>query len=158
MVKTCSHVEKPRCLIIAFLTNIMGSVSVSDSASDYDTCSLTNVKAYINSTEYPYENFSESFDKNMFTVFYQNYVDFQKYYYERLNAHPCLSREKFKKLGPFICINCLRQNDYVKTFSVDLRIEFESESNFPANTAAYCLVIHDRVIQYNPFTVEVRKI
>lgn len=159
MVKTCSQVEKPRCLILAFLTNTSGSggTSSSDSDSDYDTCSLTNVKAYINSIEYPYENFNESFDKNMFAMFYQNYVDFQKYYYERLNSYPCLSREQFKKLGPFICIDCSRQNDDAKTSSVDLRIEFESESNFPANTAAYCLVIHDRIIQYNPFTGEVRK-
>jgi hypothetical protein len=62
MVKTSSQVEKPKCLIIAFLTNIMGSVSTSNSTSDYETCSLTNVKAYINSTEYPYENFNESFN------------------------------------------------------------------------------------------------
>lgn len=158
MVKTCSQVEKPRCLIVAFMTNGMGSnTSVGDSEADFDTCSLSNIKAFINSTEYPYENFNESFDKNMFTMFYQNYVDFQKYYYERMNANPCLSREQFKKWGPFICIDCSRQNDDAKTSSVDLRIEFESENNFPANTAAYCLVIHDRVIQYNPFTGEVRK-
>ncbi|XP_008179323.1 uncharacterized protein LOC103308160 [Acyrthosiphon pisum] len=62
MVKTCSHVEKPRCLIIAFLTNTPGSVTDGYSG-DYDACSLTNVKAYINSVEYPYEDFNESFDK-----------------------------------------------------------------------------------------------
>jgi len=156
MVKTCSQVEKPRCLIIAFLTNAVGTVSDGYNA-DYDTCSLTNVKAYINSIEYPYENFNESFDKNLFTMFYQNYVDFQKYYYERANAQPYLTREKYKELGPFICIDCSRQNDDAKTSSVDLRIEFEAENNFPANTAAYCLVIHDRIIQYNPFTGDVRK-
>ncbi|KAL4120388.1 hypothetical protein QTP88_013088 [Uroleucon formosanum] len=157
MVKTCSQVEKPRCLIIAFLTNTPGSVSDGYSG-DYDACSLTNVKAYINSIEYPYEDFNESFDKNLFTMFYQNYVDFQKHYYERNNSQPCLSREKYKELGPFICIDCSRQTDDAKISNVDLRVEIEAANNFPANTAAYCLVIHDRVIQYNPFTGEVRKL
>jgi len=157
MVKTCSQVEKPRCLIIAFLTNTPGSVSDGYSG-DYDACSLTNVKAYINSVEYPYEDFNESFDKNLFTMFYQNYADFQKHYYERFTAQPCLTREKYKELGPFICIDCSRQTDDAKISNVDLRVEIEAANNFPANTAAYCLVIHDRVIQYNPFTGEVRKI
>lgn len=48
MVKTCSQMEKPRCLIIAFLTNSPGTVADGFNV-DYDTCSLTNVKAYINS-------------------------------------------------------------------------------------------------------------
>ena len=157
MVKTCSQVERPRCLIIAFLTNVPGTVADGYNV-DYDACSLTNVKAYINSVEYPYEDFNESFDKNLFTMFYQNYVDFQKHYYERFNAQPCLTREQYKELGPFICIDCSRQNDDAKTSSIDLRIEIEASNNFPAHTSAYCLVIHDRIVQYNPFTGEVRKI
>ncbi|XP_025192057.1 uncharacterized protein LOC112592259 [Melanaphis sacchari] len=156
MVKTCSQVEKPRCLIIAFLINSPGTVSDGYNV-DYDTCSLTNVKAYINSVEYPYEDFNKSFDKNLFTMFYQSYADFQKHYYERLDAQPCLTRQKYKKLGPFICIDCSRQNDDAKISNVDLRVEIEAEKYFLANTAAYCLVIHDRVIQYNPLTGEVRK-
>ncbi|KAL4104971.1 hypothetical protein QTP88_020246 [Uroleucon formosanum] len=93
MVKTCSQVERPRCLIIAFLTNASGTVANGYNV-DYDACSLINVKAYINSVECPYEDFNESFDKNLFTMFYQNYVDFQKHYYERFNAQPCLMREQ----------------------------------------------------------------
>jgi len=75
MVKTCSQVEKLRCLFIAFLTNTPEGVSDGYNG-DYDACSLTNVKAFINSIEYPYEEFNESFDNNLFTMFYQNYVDF----------------------------------------------------------------------------------
>lgn len=157
MVKSCSRVEKPRCLILAFLAKIPNALGASRGDS-FDTCSLTSIKAYINSVEYPYENFNESFDKNLFTMFYQSYADFQKYYYERLTSRPYLSREKYQEIGPFICIDCSRQNDDAKTSTIDLRIEFEAEKNFPANTTAYCLVFHDRVIQYSPFTGEVRKV
>jgi hypothetical protein len=115
-------------------------------APDFDTCSLTNVKTYINSVEYPYENYNESFDKDQFTMFYQGYADFQKYYFERMTAQLYLSKEKYKELGPFICIDCSRQNDDAKTSTIDLKIEFEAANNFPTDTSAYCLLIHDRVI------------
>ena len=157
MVKTCSRIERPRHLIIAFLKKNSGSFA-EGFASDFDTCSLSNIKAFINSVEYPYENFNESFDKNMYTMFYQGYADFQKHYYERTTAQPYLSREKYKEIGPFICIDCSRQNDDVKTSTIDLRLEIEAEKNFEVDTHAYCLIIHDRVIQYNPFSGEVRKI
>ncbi|XP_025407515.1 uncharacterized protein LOC112681478 [Sipha flava] len=44
MVKTCSRVEKPRCLIIAFLCKDSSHMA-EEFASDFDACSLTNVKA-----------------------------------------------------------------------------------------------------------------
>ncbi|KAF0762752.1 Uncharacterized protein FWK35_00006458 [Aphis craccivora] len=69
-----------------------------------------------------------------------------------------LMREKYKELGPFICIDCSRQNDDTKTSSIDLRVEIKAANNFQANTAAYCLIIHDRIVQYNPFTGEVKKL
>jgi len=41
---------------------------------------------------------------------------------------------------------------------VYVRIEFDCKENIPMNTTAYYLIIHDRVIQYNPLTNVVRKI
>ncbi len=49
-----------------------------------------------------------------------------------------------------------RQNDNVKTPTVDLRIEIETDTPFPASTSAYCLILHDQIITYNPFNGEVR--
>jgi len=40
MVKTCSQVERPRCIIIAFLTNAPSTVADGYNV-DYDACSLT---------------------------------------------------------------------------------------------------------------------
>ena len=33
--------------------------------------------------------------------------------------------------------------------NVDVRTEFDCKENIPANTTAYCLIIHDHVVQYN---------
>jgi len=53
---------------------------------------------------------------------------------------------------PFVIIDCSRQNKSIKSATVDVRIEFDCKENVPMNTTAYCLIIHDRVVQYNPLT------
>ncbi|KYN13158.1 hypothetical protein ALC57_14653 [Trachymyrmex cornetzi] len=60
--------------------------------------------------------------------------------------------------GPFAVIDCSRQNESVKSATVDVRIEFDCKENVPAYTTAYCLIIHDRVIKYCPLSNVVRKI
>ncbi|KYM85939.1 hypothetical protein ALC53_04348 [Atta colombica] len=54
--------------------------------------------------------------------------------------------------GANIIIDCSRQNELVKNGTVDVRLDFEYKKNVPANTTAYCFIIHDRVIQYNALT------
>ena len=52
--------------------------------------------------------------------------------------------------APLCVIDCSKQNDNLKTGSVDVRLEIETTDNIPAQTAAYCLLIFDNVIQYSP--------
>ncbi|KYM84799.1 hypothetical protein ALC53_05052 [Atta colombica] len=93
--------------------------NILQNASVFDACNLSNVKLYLNSDFYPYNDLNLDFD---FTV-----------------------------------IDCSRQNESIKSVT-DVRIEFDCKANVPANTTAYCLIIHDRVVQYNPLTNVVRKI
>ena len=46
----------------------------------------------------------------------------------------------------------------MKSGLVDIRLEFEAKENFPAQTAAYCLILHDRVIEYKPISDEIKKL
>ncbi|KNE86586.1 hypothetical protein PSTG_20052, partial [Puccinia striiformis f. sp. tritici PST-78] len=48
-------------------------------------------------------------------------------------------------------------NDNVKSSTVDLRIDFETDTVIPEKTSAYCLILHDQIITYNPFSGDVRK-
>ncbi|KAJ8917889.1 hypothetical protein NQ315_002581 [Exocentrus adspersus] len=45
--------------------------------------------------------------------------------------------------------NCSRQNESLKSGSVDIRLEFETHKNVPENTTAFCLILHDRLVHYN---------
>jgi len=62
-VKTMTQLEKPRFVIFALQTgrkNIM-----SQDSNIFDHCLLNNVKLYLNSEFYPYDNLNLDFDKNL---------------------------------------------------------------------------------------------
>ncbi|KYN39702.1 hypothetical protein ALC56_05905 [Trachymyrmex septentrionalis] len=136
-VKT-SQLEKPRYVIFALQT---GKRNVpSQNLSQFDVCNLTNVKLFLNSDFYPYDEFR--FRTQGAAILYDMYVKFQKTYYGYNNRDAMLSIFSF----------------LYKNATMDIRIEFECKENIPLNTTAYCLIIHDRVIEYNPLTNVIRKI
>lgn len=157
-VKTTSQLEKPRFVIFALQTDRKNSASKQ--ISEFDDCNLTNVKLYLNSDVYPYDNMNLNFEKNQWAILYEMYAQFQKsYYFKNGNdggAEPCLSPSNFKHFGPFVIIDCSHQSETVKTGAVDIRLEFETSQNVPDKTTAYCLILHDRLIKYNPLTSVVK--
>ncbi|KAL6254334.1 hypothetical protein P5V15_014383 [Pogonomyrmex californicus] len=155
-IKTATQLEKPRYVIFALQTsrkNVM-----AEDTSRFDDCNLTNVKLYLNSECYPYDDMHLDFDKNRWSVLYETYARFCKGYYGYEYLEPSLTVTSFLHNGPFVIIDCSRQNESVKSATVDVRLEFETKENVPMNTTAYCLIIHDRVVHYNPLTNVVRKI
>jgi len=155
-IKTATQLEKPRYVIFALQVgrkNIM-----SENTSRFDHCKLNNVKLYLNSECYPYDDMNLDFDKNRWSILYDMYARFCKNYYGYDYLEPNQTVTNFRQNGPFVIIDCSRQNESIKSATVDVRIEFDCKENVPMNTTAYCLIIHDRVVQYNPLTNVVRKI
>lgn len=155
-IKTATQLEKPRYVIFAMQTgrrNVM-----SDDVTSFNDCKLSNMKLYLNSEFYPYDDMNLDFEKNRWGILYDMYSRFIRSYYVQENVEPSLNVMNFLLYGPFVVIDCSRQNESIKNATVDVRIEFECRENVPANTSAYCLIIHDRVIQYNPLTNMVRKV
>ncbi|XP_025266370.1 uncharacterized protein LOC112638590 [Camponotus floridanus] len=100
----------------------------------------------------------QHFDKNKIAVLYDAYARFRRTYYGSANDETLLTMNKFLHCGPLVVIDCFLQNEAVKSATVDVRLEFDCKDNVPSNTTAYCLIIHDRVVEYNPLTNVVRKI
>lgn len=147
-VKTSMQMEKPRYIIIGFQTN---RKTLNADSSKFDYCKITNVKLYLNSETYPYDNLNVNFDNNQYEILYHMYANFQKSYLNR-DCDPLFDRKQFKESAPLVVIDCSKQVDGVKASQVDVRLEIETSDSFPANTVAYALIIHDRVIEYNPAT------
>ncbi|KAL4091098.1 hypothetical protein QTP88_025838 [Uroleucon formosanum] len=153
-VKTSNKLEKPRYVIIGFQTDRKNSSSKA--MSNFDHCKIKNLKVYLNSEVFPYEDFQSDFTKNKMATLYRAYAEFQKSYYGHDDVTPLLNRSDFKNLSPIAVVDMSRQNDNVKMSTVDLRIELEADEAFPTSTSAYCLILHDQIITYNPFNGEVR--
>ncbi|KAL4105018.1 hypothetical protein QTP88_020293 [Uroleucon formosanum] len=154
-VKSSSLLEKPRFVLFGLQTDRKKNNEVD--AGRFDHCQLKNLKVHLNSEVYPYEDFRADFKNNTTSILYKAYTDFQKSYYERDYSEPLLSKHIFQNYVPIVVVDLSRQNDNVKSSTVDLRIEFETDTVIPEKTAAYCLILHDQIITYNPFSGDVRK-
>ena len=149
-IKTSSQLEKPRYVVLAFQTDRKNQIK-KDMAV-FDACKLTNVKLYLNSQYFPYDNIHG--DQS---IFYDMLARFQSSYYAEESSFPTVTLEKFKNTTPLYVIDCSKQNDSIKSGPVDIRLEFEASQNFPAKTTAYCLLLHDAHLIYTLLTGNVKK-
>lgn len=154
-VKTSTQLETPRYIILGFQKDKKNKL-LSD-MSKFDHSSLTNIKVFLNSERYPYDNLNLDFDNSRFATAYEMFSDFQKSYYGK-ECEPIFTPTEFKTIAPLFVINCSNQKETLQSSSVEIRIEFETGSNIPPDTSAYCLIIHDRMFTYSPLTKAVRQL
>lgn len=149
-IKTSSHLEKPRYVILAFQTDRKNKLEKD--ASQFDPCDLTELKLYLNSNYYPYDNV-----RGDYCIFYEMFTQFAKSYYERSGNGCTVEFDTFKTATPLFVINCSKQVENLKSGPVDVRLEFEAKNNFPEKTTAYCLLLHDSHLVYTLLTGSVKK-
>lgn len=149
-IKTVAQTEKPRYIIVGFQVNRRNNISKI--ASYFDLCDLQNIKLYLNSEYYPYDNLNGCKE-----TLYEMYSKFQSSYYDGSEDEPVLDRSDYMLYTPIVVIDCSYQSDLLKTGSVDVRLEIESVKNFPSKTTAYCLLISDNLLAYSPLSGVVRR-
>ncbi|KAL4092444.1 hypothetical protein QTP88_026945 [Uroleucon formosanum] len=76
-------------------------------------------------------------------------------YYKKSIRNPILS-PTFLSNAPIIVIDTSKQNDSATASAVDVQLEIEASESVTGVTA-YCLLIHDRIVEYVPFTREVTR-
>lgn len=157
-IKTSNNLQKPRYVIFGMQTNRNGVINRD--STKFDHCTMSQVKLFLNSECYPYENATVDFANIKAGLLYEALSTFQESYYPDRNADMCepyVSLTSFYTDAPLVVFDCSRQNEAVKNSMVDIRLEIETRENIPENTRAFCLIIHDNVVQYNPFTSIVTK-
>ncbi|XP_018399370.1 PREDICTED: uncharacterized protein LOC108777072 [Cyphomyrmex costatus] len=101
-VKTATQLEKPRYVIFALQTgrkNIM-----SQDASVFDDCKLSNVKLYLNSEFYPYGDLNLDFDQKGYALLFDMYARFRKAYYGIDCFETLLNVLSFIEKGPLLSL------------------------------------------------------
>lgn len=151
-LKSSAAVEKPRYIIFTLQTNKRSNKTAF--TDRFDHCSLTDFKLYLNKEYYPYDSLNLDFGANKYVALYDLYAKFQESYYGKDRGEPYLTYEDFKN-RPLVVIDCSRQQE-IKTGTIDIRIEFQTSANIPANTNAICCIIHDNVLEYEPLTSNIR--
>ncbi|XP_046472601.1 uncharacterized protein [Neodiprion pinetum] len=154
-VKISTQLEEPRYVLLGFQTARRNDLQKN--ASEFDHCRIRDVKLFLNSQCYPYGNLNLDISNNQYAILYDMYDQFQTAYYNK-EAEPLLSKREFIDQAPLIVIGCSKQNESLKTGPVDIRLEFEASVEFPANTAAYCMILHDRIIEYSPISGTVKEL
>lgn len=148
-IKTANQLEKPRYVILALQEDRKNKLKKD--ASLFDRCAVNNVKLYLNSQYYPYDNIHGDI-----STMYEMFTNFQHVYYGS-ESFPHVNLDTFKNKTSLFAIDCTNQNDSIKTGPVDVRLEIETTANIPPNTSAYCLVIHDSHIVYNLLSGSVKR-
>lgn len=156
-VKTSIALESPRFIIVAFQSdrrnNDKGDVS------RFDHLDIINIRAILNGEHIPTERMNLDFSSDNFVEAHFKYTQFYNSFRNDLNLskQPLLDYSSFKKRTLFV-IDCSQRNETLKASTVDVKIDIEAKTGFPANTKAYCIIIHDSIIEYLPLSEIVRSL
>lgn len=155
-LKSSTDFEKPRYIIFGLKTNLQKNVEKD--VTLFNHCKLTNIRLHIGSQIFPYSRMNLDFSSKRVPVLYQMYADFQRSYYSKEWSEPMLTYDEFISLAPIVVIDCSHQiESNTGSNVVDVRIDFETSEEIPANTSAYCLMLQDTIITYSPLSGVVRR-
>lgn len=86
---------------------------------------------------YLYEDFWDNFINSLTAILYTAYSDFQKAYYGKDKCEPLLLKKTFQEYALIIIVDLSCQNNNVKSSSINLPVEFETDNTIEEKTAAY---------------------
>lgn len=154
-VKTSTRVNTPRHVAICFQEDCRDKVTTD--MSKFIDIKMRNIKVFLNSERYPYNDLFLNFDKNKYASLYEMFSQFQKSYYG-LNPEPIFSPKEFIDNAPITYIDCSHQKESIESGPVVMRVEFELNDDLKDKISAYCLVLHDKIFSYNPLTKIVKQL
>lgn len=153
-VKTSSALESPRFVIVAFQT--ARNVNSAKDPTQFDHLNISNIRLSLNSDYWPNERMNLNFLKNDFGFAYKNYAEFYQSY-AGVKKPVLLDYAAFKTHCMYV-IDCSRRDDGMKSSTVDIKLDIEAAEPFPANTKAFCLIIHDCLMEFLPLSEIIRNL
>ena len=116
----------------------------------FDHCKLTNVKLYLNSEFYSYDYLNLDFDKYKTAVLYNMICMYISVcliikFLEKIVKHYWTWKTFFTVI---LTLSLTARNKTNPSRAVNVQLKFAFKENVLTNTTAYCLIIHDRVIEY----------
>ena len=139
--------ERPRYVIVGFQTNKGGSQELNPSVFDhYD---LKNMYVTLNSERYPAVNYDLEFNNNKYSRAYRDAAKFDNRLYgiSEIIAQPNLSAQNYRFICPLFVFDVSKQAERLKSSVLDVQIKATFNSNVPAGTQAFAVVLSDKLLR-----------
>lgn len=150
-IRTVTSLQRPRFVIVGFQTKRENNIS--EDTGYFDHASIKNVNVFLGSERFPYMPFNVDFSKNLIAPLLIEVTRFREKYYGTTEFDSAINYGSLVEQWPLWVIDTRHQADFNNASSnVDIKIEIESESNFPAETNCHCLILSDRMFEYFPFS------
>lgn len=156
-VKTVSHLNKPRYVLVAFQHNKKDNKTAD--ASKFEIAHIKSLRLYLNSQVYPYSMHDLDIGSAKYSELYEAYANIQSSYYNGVENINQFSVDYGEFQSCVIhAFDVSRSDESVKNGSVDIRLEMDTITNFSSKTAAYCLIIYDNEFTYSPLNGIVERV
>lgn len=154
-IKTSTALECPRYIIVAFQTNLRDDITKDP--TKFNNCYVSDIRVLLNGEYYPVERQQNNFLKEQYVEAYYNYSQFYQSFMNdsSLPICPFLDYKNFSNRCLFV-IDCSTRNEPFKSSTVDIKLDIETPIKFSASTKAYCIIIHDAIIEHLPLSEVVR--
>jgi hypothetical protein len=145
-LSTKASAEKPRWIIVGFQTD--KDSDQTKNTSIFDHLDLKNIYVTLNSRRYPKVDYDLSFKQNQFSRVYRDAANFKSKFY---NIDGCLSglyHYNYRDLYPLFVFDVSKQSERLKYSITDITVNAFFNTNVPAGTHAYALVISDKILTF----------
>jgi len=142
-----SAAEKPRYTIIAFQTDRYKNVDRNPAV--FDHCDVRDIHVNLNADRYPNIDIINNFRSEDYSFTYHSAKQFRENYYGLNDNYNdfMISLNDFKDLYPLFVIDVSKQSERLKNSISDITIRVRFNSNVPAFTKCYCLILSDRLMK-----------
>ena len=155
-ITRASGIKKPRQIFVAFQTD--KGANQTQNPAVFDHINLTKAILTLNGTRYPAFDHTIDYSKNRYANLYEWFDNFESDFHS-LNPFIVGSQvnyQNFKELYPIIRFDVTHQNDSIKSGGVvDVQLEFTTAEDTVANTKAFIVMLHDKVIKLKPLSEKV---
>ena len=123
----------------------------------FDNANIKSIRLALNSDYYPQERMLLDFSRDQYADAHFNYTEFNKSYHNCQEKRSLVNFAEFKS-RPMFVIDCSRRHLGLKSSTVDIKLDIEATTGFPPDTKAYCIIIHDQIMEHLPLSEIVRNI
>lgn len=149
-VKTVSHVNRPRFVVVGFQTNRDNLITAN--SSQFDDANVREIRLHLNSQIYPYNMNEINLKAGQYAELFDMYSHIHSSYYNGAEAaNPFGSSFLDYQSCPVFAFDTTRADESLIDSAVDVKVEIKTHENIPEKTTAFCLIVYDNEFTYSPF-------